>query len=124
MKRQFLISLFVLVFVSGFAAAMDLQWSEFSDPQHNASASYKQNELIVRFSDPDAGTQLPEWPVLMDPLAPALPEAECLHPDRQSARSIRFVYKASKHCALDWGLRTIEDPLPPQNQIKKTKRIS
>jgi hypothetical protein len=68
MKRQFLISLFVLFFVSGFAAAMDLQLSDFSDPLHNASASYKQNELIVRFADPDAGTQLPGGPVLMGPL--------------------------------------------------------
>ncbi|MHC4325313.1 MAG: S8 family peptidase, partial [Planctomycetota bacterium] len=68
MKRQFLISLFVLFFVSGIAGAVDLQWSGFPDPAHYASASYKQNELIVRFADPDAGTQLPEGPVLMGPL--------------------------------------------------------
>ncbi|HCO95094.1 MAG TPA: hypothetical protein DIU00_14270, partial [Phycisphaerales bacterium] len=68
MKRQFLISLFVLFFASGFAGAVDLQWAGYPDPLHNASAAYKQNELIVRFADPDSGSQLPEGPVLMGPL--------------------------------------------------------
>jgi len=68
MKRQFLISLFVLFFVSGIAGAVDLQWSGVPNPLHNTSAAYKQNELIVRFADPDTGSQLPEGPVLTGPL--------------------------------------------------------
>jgi parallel beta-helix repeat protein len=68
MKRQFLISLFVLFFVSGIAGAVDMQWSGVPYPLHNASAAYKQNELIVRFADPDTGSQLPEGPVLTGPL--------------------------------------------------------
>jgi hypothetical protein len=68
MKRQFLISLFVLFFVSGFTAAMDLQWSGVPSSQYDSSTPYKQNELIVRFADPETGTQLPEGPVLMGPL--------------------------------------------------------
>jgi len=68
MKRQFLISLFVLFFVSGFAGALEMQWSGVPDPLHNSSTAYKQNELIVRFADPDTGSQLPEGPVLTGPL--------------------------------------------------------
>jgi len=68
MKRQFLISLFVLFFASGFAGALDTQWSGVPDPLHNSSTAYKQNELIVRFADPDTGSQLPEGPVLTGPL--------------------------------------------------------
>ncbi|MHC4205443.1 MAG: S8 family serine peptidase, partial [Planctomycetota bacterium] len=47
---------------------MDQQWSGVPSPQHDASTPYKQDELIVRFADPEAGTQLPEGPVLMGPL--------------------------------------------------------
>ncbi len=62
MKRQILISLLALVFVSGLAGAASMPLYGLSDPLLEASDVYKQNELIVRFADPDAAAQTATGP--------------------------------------------------------------
>ncbi|MHC4752039.1 MAG: hypothetical protein ACYTFW_19460, partial [Planctomycetota bacterium] len=67
MKRQILISLLALLSISGFAKAVNLPWSGFYDLPQDEFATYKQDELIVRFIDLDMGAQPPEGPVIMGP---------------------------------------------------------
>jgi len=67
MKRQILISLVVLLSVSGFAGAVNLPWADFHNFSQDRSEVYKQNELIVRFIDVEAGTQPVEGPAISGP---------------------------------------------------------
>ncbi|MHC4328126.1 MAG: S8 family serine peptidase, partial [Planctomycetota bacterium] len=71
MKRQILISLLVSLSASGFAGAANLPLFGFSDVTQSGSDVYKQNELIVRFADPDAGTRPPNGPAITGPWSTA-----------------------------------------------------
>ena len=62
MKRQILISLLVLFSASGFAGAANLPLFGFSDSLLDSSDVYKQNELIVRFADPDGAARMATGP--------------------------------------------------------------
>ena len=53
MKRKILLNLLVLLSVWGFVGAADASWSALGDLPEYGAAPYKQNELIVRFADPD-----------------------------------------------------------------------
>ena len=57
MKRQILISLLALLSATGFAGAASLPLFGFSDSLLDSSDVYKQDELIVRFADPDGSGQ-------------------------------------------------------------------
>jgi len=65
MKKQILISLLTFLSVAGFAEAVNLYTSEFSGLLQNGPAAYKKGELVVRFAEVDAGTQLPDGPVVV-----------------------------------------------------------
>ncbi|MHC4806488.1 MAG: S8 family serine peptidase, partial [Planctomycetota bacterium] len=67
MKRQILISLLVLLSIAGFAGASEFPGFGFYDLSQNEFTDYRQGELIVRFVDVDAGTQLPAGPVIIGP---------------------------------------------------------
>ncbi|NOR67499.1 MAG: S8 family serine peptidase, partial [Woeseiaceae bacterium] len=62
MKRQILISLLVLLSVSGLAGAANPPLFGSSDSQQNGAEVYKQNELIVRFADTTDGVQMMAGP--------------------------------------------------------------
>ncbi len=67
MKRQIQISLLVLLSVAGFAGAVELPGFGFYDLSQDELAAYRQGELIVRFADVDAGTQLSDDLVILGP---------------------------------------------------------
>jgi subtilisin family serine protease len=62
MKRQILISLLALVSATGLAGAANMPLYGFSDSLLDSSDVYKQNELIVRFADPDSAAQVATGP--------------------------------------------------------------
>ncbi|MHC4569735.1 MAG: S8 family serine peptidase, partial [Planctomycetota bacterium] len=62
MKRQILISLLVLFSASGFAGAANPPLFGFSDSLLDSSDVYKQNEIIVRFANPDAAARAATGP--------------------------------------------------------------
>jgi subtilisin family serine protease len=68
MKQQILISVLILLSVAGFARAVDLPDLRFYNLSEDDFTAYKQGELIVRFTEVEAGAQLPEGPVIMGPL--------------------------------------------------------
>ncbi|MCP4262179.1 MAG: S8 family serine peptidase [Planctomycetes bacterium] len=68
MKQHILINALILLSIAGFAWADNLPGLGFYYSSENDSASYKQGELIVRFTDVDAASQLTEGPLLMGPL--------------------------------------------------------
>ncbi|MBW7992863.1 MAG: S8 family serine peptidase, partial [Planctomycetes bacterium] len=68
MKQQILIIALILLSIAGFAWAENIPGLGFDYSSGNDSAAYKQGELIVRFADVDAFSQLSEGPLLMGPL--------------------------------------------------------
>jgi len=75
MKQHILISALILLSIAGFAWAenpsgINLPGLGFHYSSENDFASYKQGELIVRFADVDAASQLTDGPLLMGPLTP------------------------------------------------------
>ena len=68
MKQHILITALILLSIAGFAWAENLPGLGFYYSSENDFAAYKQGELIVRFADVDAASQLAEGPLLMGPL--------------------------------------------------------
>ncbi len=68
MKQHILISALILLSIAGFAWADNLPGLGFDYSSENDLAAYKQGELIVRFADVDAFSQLADGPLLMGPL--------------------------------------------------------
>ena len=68
MKQQILISALILLSMAGFAGADNLTGLGFYGLSQEDFSAYREGELIVRFADVDAGSKLPEGPVIMGPL--------------------------------------------------------
>jgi subtilisin family serine protease len=68
MKQHILISGLILLSLSGFAGAVNLPDLGFYGLSEDYFAAYRKGELIVRFADVEAGSQLPEGPVIMGPM--------------------------------------------------------
>jgi len=68
MKQHILISALILLSIAGFAWAENIPGLGFDYSSGSDSAAYKQGELIVRFADVEAFSQLSEGPLLMGPL--------------------------------------------------------
>ena len=62
MKRQILISLLVLFSASGFAGADNLPLFGLADSLQYGTQVYKQDELIVRFANPETETRMATGP--------------------------------------------------------------
>ena len=67
MKQRILLSTLILLTVCGLSGAVELPWSAFHDVSQTGSSAYRENELIVRFADPDPGSQLQEGPAITGP---------------------------------------------------------
>ena len=68
MKRHILISALILLSAANFAGAVNLPGLGFYDLSKDDFGAYKKGELIVRFSDVESGSRLPEGPVIMGPM--------------------------------------------------------